>query len=34
MTELYKTHMCLYYNMKCYKGDISVKGQYKFKKRG
>lgn len=34
MTELlYKTHMCLYYNMKCYKGDVSVKGQYNFRKR-
>lgn len=35
MTELdYKKHMCLYYNMKYYKGDISVKGQYNFRKRG
>ena len=23
----YKTHMCLYYNMKCFKGDISVKAK-------
>lgn len=34
MTELViKTHMCLYYNMKCFKGDVSVKGQYKFNRR-
>ena len=24
----YKTHMCLYYNMKCFKGDISPKANY------
>lgn len=24
----YKTHMCLYYHMKCYKGDISLKANY------
>ena len=31
MTELViKTHMCLYYNMKCFKGDVSVKSKYDF----